>query len=66
MTTVLALPEIVPGFADTQEFRTVPAVRRGITAGVVGNVLEWYDFALFRSEERRVGKECRSRWSPYH
>ena len=19
-----------------------------------------------RSEERRVGKECRSRWSPYH
>src|ERR1017187_7619666 len=26
------------------------------------------DFALnaLRSEERRVGKECRSRWSPYH
>src|SRR5438445_9934316 len=27
-----------------------------------------YDFwlsHLFRSEERRVGKECRSRWSPY-
>ena len=23
-----------------------------------------YDFT--RSEERRVGKECRSRWSPYH
>ena len=22
--------------------------------------------AKFRSEERRVGKECRSRWSPYH
>ena len=22
--------------------------------------------AGFRSEERRVGKECRSRWSPYH
>ena len=22
--------------------------------------------ALCRSEERRVGKECRSRWSPYH
>ena len=21
---------------------------------------------LQRSEERRVGKECRSRWSPYH
>jgi len=25
------------------------------------------DHAMFlRSEERRVGKECRSRWSPYH
>ena len=23
-------------------------------------------FELTRSEERRVGKECRSRWSPYH
>src|SRR2546422_2874109 len=24
------------------------------------------DVARRRSEERRVGKECRSRWSPYH
>ena len=23
-------------------------------------------YNLERSEERRVGKECRSRWSPYH
>ena len=23
-------------------------------------------FFAMRSEERRVGKECRSRWSPYH
>ena len=23
-------------------------------------------YRLYRSEERRVGKECRSRWSPYH
>ena len=23
-------------------------------------------YATDRSEERRVGKECRSRWSPYH
>ena len=23
-------------------------------------------FNALRSEERRVGKECRSRWSPYH
>ena len=25
-----------------------------------------YDAINKRSEERRVGKECRSRWSPYH
>ena len=25
-----------------------------------------HNLALTRSEERRVGKECRSRWSPYH
>ena len=27
----------------------------------------YIDYAMsVRSEERRVGKECRSRWSPYH
>src|ERR1035438_7622037 len=28
--------------------------------------LLYYSHNLTRSEERRVGKECRSRWSPYH
>src|SRR5258708_37456046 len=27
---------------------------------------ELLSFGAIRSEERRVGKECRSRWSPYH
>src|SRR5256885_15364574 len=27
---------------------------------------DWKKDATIRSEERRVGKECRSRWSPYH
>ena len=27
---------------------------------------EFAGWFLGRSEERRVGKECRSRWSPYH
>ena len=39
--------------------------RMSIARGVVNNpnilILD-----LCRSEERRVGKECRSRWSPYH
>ena len=25
-----------------------------------------WSYGEVRSEERRVGKECRSRWSPYH
>ena len=25
-----------------------------------------HQFPIHRSEERRVGKECRSRWAPYH
>ena len=33
-------------------------------------LIEWDkltpDDVVIRSEERRVGKECRSRWSPYH
>src|SRR5438034_11598554 len=33
---------------------------RGSNRGV------WAIIAGTRSEERRVGKECRSRWSPYH
>ena len=28
--------------------------------------LSKYRVQQLRSEERRVGKECRSRWSPYH
>ena len=36
-------------------------VRLGGAAGGAGGAL-----ADLRSEERRVGKECRSRWSPYH
>ena len=32
----------------------------------VGAVAVLFLFVVMRSEERRVGKECRSRWSPYH
>ena len=39
-----------------REAATVETARRMVEA--------WMDET--RSEERRVGKECRSRWSPYH
>ena len=32
---------------------------------VIKKALKLFD-KIVRSEERRVGKECRSRWSPYH
>src|SRR3989449_9164622 len=35
-------------------------VEKNVQAGDSG------DHFVDRSEERRVGKECRSRWSPYH
>ena len=31
-----------------------------------GDSIENNKIKGYRSEERRVGKECRSRWSPYH
>ena len=36
--------------------------------GAIADAIQgkWGSFEAFRSEERRVGKECRSRWSPYH
>src|SRR5256885_6945078 len=39
----------------------------GFGAGTLACALSQNTATLFtRSEERRVGKECRSRWSPYH
>ena len=34
------------------------------TESIAAKICE--EFVTTRSEERRVGKECRSRWSPYH
>src|SRR5258708_33387252 len=42
-----------------QEFSGLGVHRRG-------QFLKQRPIYLTRSEERRVGKECRSRWSPYH
>ena len=67
-----------PGHPDA-EARTKFAVETAVANGVKVEELElqtgmWdsvkgkelMDAWIARSEERRVGKECRSRWSPYH
>src|ERR1022692_2184716 len=47
---------IYTSFEKTPHWKTTNDTRRGVAwQGCEG-----------RSEERRVGKECRSRWSPYH
>ena len=46
----------VPLAAVTQPAKVLDGIARAVGA----------DLAATGSEERRVGKECRSRWSPYH
>jgi MHS family proline/betaine transporter-like MFS transporter len=54
--TASTLP-LTPPDVTTQEFRTPLAIRRGVIAGVVGNMLEWYDFALFGFFARQIGAQ---------
>ena len=57
-----------------QDFNTneVLTILDGRTQAVIRNHFLRYPrqvrrrVKVMRSEERRVGKECRSRWSPYH
>jgi MFS transporter, MHS family, proline/betaine transporter len=50
-----AVVSINPPGVITQEFLTPKAIRRGIIAGVAGNILEWYDFALFGFFAQQIG-----------
>ena len=40
--------------------------QKGHDVTIVDNLVRREIDVELRSEERRVGKECRSRWSPYH
>ena len=49
--------------------RKIAAFRSHMGDSVLEHAEDWeavVEKAMKRSEERRVGKECRSRWSPYH
>ena len=53
--------------AELAERAILDAQRQGVFDGLAGQGrLLPPEEGDDRSEERRVGKECRSRWSPYH
>ena len=47
----------------TEEAYSSDTVLRHFNKSASEHLYKWH---ADRSEERRVGKECRSRWSPYH
>ena len=49
-----------------QDFIQLIAQLRNPNGGCPWDLKQNYESMIPRSEERRVGKECRSRWSPYH
>ena len=49
-----------------KEMRRFNALAKEGDAGIAERRQILANHAETRSEERRVGKECRSRWSPYH
>ena len=44
----------------------IPSIINNLKKQTIQATESYSNRALLRSEERRVGKECRSRWSPYH
>ena len=56
---------IVGQYVGTQALAAVGNIG-AINSFIIGTALGLTSGFTIRSEERRVGKECRSRWSPYH
>jgi len=60
----------IPGFHEPQGLAVVTDLNAIAVANGDSGTLQLVDGETYRvrsrSEERRVGKECRSRWSPYH
>ena len=59
-----ALIVVLDGVEDPHNLGAI--LRTADASGADGVVIPERRAAGIRSEERRVGKECRSRWSPYH
>ena len=59
---------VAPSFSATSiSFRAINGLAKAVLNGYPSySAFALIPRAMYRSEERRVGKECRSRWSPYH
>src|SRR3712207_9184213 len=53
-------------FHDPADPMKLSTTGKQFIAGLLVHAKEYTAVTNQRSEERRVGKECRSRWSPYH
>ena len=51
--------------AEWEVMRVLWAKGQATSSEIIAILAKKLDWSA-RSEERRVGKECRSRWSPYH
>ena len=63
----LPVPQQAPVVLETKSSKSTVIVirwRQNHSFPTLGNMIVYKE--ANRSEERRVGKECRSRWSPYH
>ena len=56
----IAASKLTGTIADARLSSTRQAAKLTLSGGAMTGAI------TTRSEERRVGKECRSRWSPYH
>src|SRR3712207_9391992 len=56
---------MIPPHTHTREDECNFVLEGELTCDVGGEIVV-APVGSYRSEERRVGKECRSRWSPYH
>ena len=71
LRTILTMIGIILGIAAVITIMNLgrsayKAVENIFDSSGFGSLSIKLNYKVARSEERRVGKECRSRWSPYH
>ena len=66
MSSVAGLSKYITTLPKTEKSIMAMFIISFISGAVYFIINPSPELGIIRSEERRVGKECRSRWSPYH